>query len=119
MTIARVTCLDGLESLAEEACKEGFNFLERLVQEWNDGTNRFDAPGQVLFAACDGDTIVGTAGLTRQGPALGRVRRVYVHPERRKQGIAAALMAEVLGFARELLPGRCSLCREAGGVSPA
>ena len=85
--------------LAKAARGEGFNFLDRLVREWHDGINRFDTEDEALFGAYVGGELVGTAGVTRQGPRLGRVRRVYVNPSHRRGGIAGRLMAEVLRFA--------------------
>ncbi len=89
-----------VENLATVARAEGFAFLDRLVAEWTDGTNRFDRSDEVLFGAFIDGELVGTAGLTHQREELGRVRRVYVHPVHRSKGIATALMTEVLAFAQ-------------------
>ncbi len=101
MEVVRLAHLDDIGSLAEAARGEGFRFLDRLRREWEDGSNRFEAPGEVLFGAYVDGVLVGTGGLTRQGSSLGRVRRVYVHPEFRRRGIAGALMAAVLEFGRD------------------
>ena len=98
--VVRLVHLDDVASLAYAARSEGFNFLDRLITEWKDGTNRFDDEGEALFGAYLNGELVGTAGVTRQDPALGRIRRVYVYPDFRRQGIAKSLMREVLSFAR-------------------
>ena len=100
MTVRRLIDLVALPPLAAAARAEGFRFLDQLIDEWAEGTNRFDGWGEALFGAFVGDELVGTAGLTRQGERLGRVRRVYVRPDRRRLGIAEALMREVLASAR-------------------
>lgn len=102
MEIARLTDLERIEPLLTEAKAEGFAFLDRLRDEWRAGTLRFDQEGEILFGAFADNRLVGTAGLTRQGPLLGRVRRVYVSPTYRGHGIAKALMLAVLEFARPL-----------------
>ena len=86
--------------LAAMARSEGFEFLDRLIEEWEDGTNRFEKPGEVILGVWLGDELVGTGGLTVQRENVARVRRVYVHPEHRKRGIATLLMHSVLARAR-------------------
>lgn len=93
-----------VEPLAAVARDEGFNFLDRLIREWKDGTNRFEKPGEVIYGAFVEGVLVGTGGLTFQRESLGRVRRVYVHPDFRRQGIAKSLMDAVLAFAKERYP---------------
>lgn len=64
---------------------------------------RFEEDGEALFGAFVDDRLVGTAGLTRQGPRLGRLRRVYVSPAYRRRGIAKALVGVVLNYAQSHL----------------
>jgi len=99
--IERLTDVEAVRELAPVACSEGFAFLDRLISEWTEGTNRFAGPDEILFGAFIGDQLIGTAGVTRQREGLGRVRRVYVHPAFRRQGVANALLAEVLSFAQD------------------
>jgi predicted GNAT family acetyltransferase len=90
-----------VESLAAVARAEGFNFLDRLIDEWQNGTNKFEKPSEVIYGAFVDGNLIATAGLTFQRENLGRVRRVYVHPNYRRQGIAKSLMNTVLSFAQE------------------
>jgi hypothetical protein len=39
--------------LVDESKKEGFRFLERLVDEYKNGTNTFKQPGEVLYGVFD------------------------------------------------------------------
>lgn len=95
---------ENVAALAEVARAEGFEFLDRLLREWRDGVNRFDGEGEALFGAFREGRLVGTGGLTRQRADLGRVRRVYVHPEWRRSGVATAILADVLALARSRYP---------------
>ena len=54
---------DRLGALVAESERQGFRFVRRLVDEWRSGANRFDRPGEVLFAARAGDDVIGVCGL--------------------------------------------------------
>jgi N-acetylglutamate synthase-like GNAT family acetyltransferase len=88
-----------MADLARRALAEDFRAIDRLVNEFRSGRNRFDRPGEALFCARQADRLVGCCGLNSDpyanDPALGRVRRLYVHPDQRRRGIARALIAAV------------------------
>src|SRR4051812_20927661 len=93
-----------VERLAAEAREEGFHHVERLVAEWEAGLNRFDAPGEALFVARNGDRLVGLCGLNRDpyaeaGERAGRVRRMYVRADERRTGVGRALLGAVIAHA--------------------
>lgn len=98
--IQRLTTLDGVEALAETARPEGFRMVDRLRQEWADGTQRFDQPGEQLFGAYVSGQLLGIGGVTRQDATTGRVRRVYVLPDFRRHGIATSLLGKILEVSR-------------------
>lgn len=94
----------GMEQLRAEALQEGFLFIERLWKEWRSGQNRFDAPGELLYGCIDQNALVAIGGLN-QDPFVGhsdvgRVRRVYVRPAWRNNGIGAALVHALVKSAR-------------------
>lgn len=89
-----------IADLVASARSEGFEFLDRLVREWEDGTNRFDSPGEVLYVATLDDRTIGMAGLSLQREGLGRVRRVYVHPEFRQKGLGGRLIRHIVDRSR-------------------
>ena len=62
--------------------------------------------GLLLVAHRDG-AAVGCAGLSRAGEGLGEVKRVWVSPGARRQGLGRRLMAEIERHARER--GLCEL----------
>jgi GNAT superfamily N-acetyltransferase len=103
-TITRIVALPPeVEMLEALAASEGFDFMTRLLAEWRSGTNRFDQPGECLFAAFEGGRMVGMGGLTIDPylPAgdVGRLRRLYVVPSVRRRGIGAALVDALLQHA--------------------
>jgi GNAT superfamily N-acetyltransferase len=94
----------GLEQLQVEALQEGFLFIERLWKEWENGKNRFTAPGEKLFGCMDQAALVAIGGLN-QDPfdgrsGIGRIRRVYVRPAWRNRGIGQALVHTLVENAR-------------------
>jgi GNAT superfamily N-acetyltransferase len=85
-----------LAPLLDESRAEGFHFLERLATEWSSGELRFQRPGEVLLVVYDDKQLVAVGGLTADPyatePAVGRLRRVYVRPHARRQGVGRRLV---------------------------
>jgi ribosomal protein S18 acetylase RimI-like enzyme len=94
----------GMEQLQTEALQEGFLFIERLLKEWRSGENRFTEPGEKLFGCMDQAELVAIGGVNRDPFAdrsdVGRIRRVYVRPAWRNQGLGEALMHTLVEDAR-------------------
>ena len=95
---------DRLGALVAESERQGFRFVRRLVDEWRSGANRFDRPGEVLFAARAGDDVIGVCGLNidphADDPRIGRVRHLYVLGAHRHAGVGEHLVADVIEAAR-------------------
>ena len=93
--------LHAFDALARD---EGFHFMNRLIVAWEDGSNRFDRPGEGYFGACHGGRMVAAGGLNRDpycaDPDVGRVRHLYVCPSARRSGAGTALMSAISGAAR-------------------
>ena len=91
---------DRLADLVVESQREGFAFVRRLVNEWESGDNRFDRPGEALFAAVADGRVVGVCGLNVDpylpGGRVGRVRHLYVAAAFRRRGIGAGLVEAVI-----------------------
>jgi hypothetical protein len=100
LEIRRFSDLWDIHELVAAANGEGFNFLDRLVSEWNDGTNRFERPEEALLVVETLGRVVGVGGMTRQRDGVGRVRRFYVHPDFRNRGVGTALLDAILDHAR-------------------
>jgi ribosomal protein S18 acetylase RimI-like enzyme len=99
------------EILAESKMA-GFRAIDRLVTDWKTGANRFDRPGEALFIARQGapqsgsgsDRILGVCGLNCNpyiDPSqIGRVRRLYVMQDSRRQGIGRTLVHQIIEVAK-------------------
>ena len=94
------------DTMRQEACDEGYRFIERLALDWASGAMRFDWDGEVLLAACLDGVLAGIGGLTLDSamPSLLRMRRFYVRPAFRRQGVGRKLAVTLLQHAR--LAGR-------------
>ena len=108
-----------IQDLVVASEKEGFHFIQKLVDEFQQGTNQFNRHGEFLLLAFDGQKLVACGGLniqmsddeeTNQSNArhkIGRVRRFYVLPEYRRFGLARKLLQELEKRAK---PNFSALC---------
>jgi GNAT superfamily N-acetyltransferase len=96
---------DDLEQFISASVRENFRFLERLRRDWESGDNRFANLGEALFVAQVGGRLVGVCGLNRDpyspDAGVGRLRRLYVLPQFRRQGVARCLVSRAMSVARE------------------
>ncbi|HEY9628521.1 MAG TPA: GNAT family N-acetyltransferase [Coleofasciculaceae cyanobacterium] len=94
---------DFTEILAESKTA-AFRVIDRLVTDWETGVNRFDRPGEALFIARQGDRIFGVCGLNHNphinSSQIGRVRRLYVMQDSRRQGIGRTLVNQIIEVAK-------------------
>lgn len=84
------------ETLADAAARPG--------AYWDELTRSVTEPGRhVMFLACERDEIVGsTYGLVDpERPRAGRVGGMWVDPAWRRRGVGAALLREVVEWARD------------------
>jgi GNAT superfamily N-acetyltransferase len=101
-TISRLHELppDWLADLVAESERSGHRFVRRLVSEWASGANRFNRPGEALFAVYVGGQVVGVCGLNADPytpePRVGRVRHLYVRAAHRRSGIGRRLVVAVI-----------------------
>ena len=129
--VQRIESLDEglLAPLVKQSVAEGYRHLERLVEDWKSGTNRFDRENEALFVATYADAApvkqavdqlkpdqpgthrarsevvwVGIVGVNvdpyLDDPSIGRVRRLYVDPAFRRAGVGRKLVERVLDHAR-------------------
>ncbi|HEY9640493.1 MAG TPA: GNAT family N-acetyltransferase [Coleofasciculaceae cyanobacterium] len=105
--IDRITALDltSIHHLVEESLSQGFRFVERLVQEYRSGLNRFDQSGEMLLTASVQGAIVGIGGLNRDPyfnhPQVGRLRHLYVESVWRRRGVGRLLVNQVIAEAHQ------------------
>ena len=133
--VQRIESLDEglLAPLVKQSVAEGYRHLERLVEDWKSGTNRFDRENEALFVATYADAApvkqavdqlkpdqpgthrarsevvwVGIVGVNvdpyLDDPSIGRVRRLYVDPAFRRAGVGRKLVERVLDHAQRQGP---------------
>jgi GNAT superfamily N-acetyltransferase len=109
-----------MDALRTEASGEGFQFLDRLIGDWETGANRFDQPGECLLGAWSEAELVGVAGLNRdpyiEGSRIGRIRHLYVRRSARRSGVGSALLQRLLNDASstfDLVRVRTDTCEAA------
>ena len=83
--------------------REDFAAMQRMREDWDSGTNRFDRPGEVLYEARVGARLVGICGLNRdpyeQADDVGRLRHLYVDPKFRRRGVGRLLVSTIVKVA--------------------
>lgn len=84
------------EPLIKRSTEEGYNFVQKLWDEYQSGDNDFRGTGDVLLGIYQDDQLIGVGGVHRDPylnqPTIGRIRHVYVLPEHRRGGIGKALV---------------------------
>ena len=91
--------------LVEASEAEGYRFLRRLVNQYEDGTNTFNKAGEVLYGVWDpAGELVAIGGLNRDPysdkSGVGRLRRFYISEHARRQGIGTKLLQEILDYGK-------------------
>jgi GNAT superfamily N-acetyltransferase len=90
--------------LVAESESAGYRLVRRLADEWASGENRFDRPGEVLFAAWVDGHLIGACGLNidpyTKAASVGRVRHLYVLAAYRRLGVGGQLVGRVVDAAR-------------------
>jgi GNAT superfamily N-acetyltransferase len=104
--IARVADLPpGFPALRDAALAEGWKLLKVLEEDWASGAQRFDPPGEGLFACWRAGKLAGMAGLSidpyAEEASVARLRRLYVAPPHRGHGLGRALVEAVVEAAGE------------------
>ncbi|WP_448957606.1 GNAT family N-acetyltransferase [Klebsiella michiganensis] len=90
----------GFSALRAESLAQNLNMLRRLAENWQNGENRFNAPGEKLLGAFAHGQLVGVCGLNidpfSQQPRVGRIRHLYIAERHRRQGIGHQLLVSVI-----------------------
>lgn len=91
---------DSFDDLVAESEQAGYRFVRRLAEEWTSGANRFDRPGEALFAALIDGRVIGICGLNvdpyTATEGVGRVRHLYVLSAYRRLGVGRQLVSRVV-----------------------
>jgi GNAT superfamily N-acetyltransferase len=91
--------------ILEESKKDGFRFLERLVNEYESGKNTFNKQGESLLGVYTEQGVLIAVGGLNIDPFLdnqkaGRLRRFYVAKEYRRSGVGTLLLKEIISNAK-------------------
>lgn len=94
-----------VSKLVEESEAEGYRFLRRLADQYEDGTNTFNKEGEILYGVWDQrGHLVAIGGINRDPYSdkggVGRLRRFYISPGARRQGIGTKLLKQIVDHAR-------------------
>ena len=90
--------------LLEDSIEDGHRHIQRLINDYTTGENKFNKPGESLFVALLDNAIIGVCGLNQypyNNLTYGRLRRLYVKKTHRKLGIGRMLVETVLKHANE------------------
>ena len=89
-----------LQSLIGESTRDGYTFLQRTIDDWYSGANKFDRPGESLWGLFIGKDLIGVGGLNIDPytltPKVGRVRHLYVRAAHRRAGYATLIMSKIM-----------------------
>ena len=104
---------DQIDTLATLARKEGYDLIDKLIEEYRTGKNCFSQNNEFLACAYDGNKLIACGGLNHQRgdngieERIGRVRRFYVHPKYRQHGVGKQLLAYLEQLARPFYSALC------------
>ena len=94
-----------ITNLVTESETEGYRFLSRLVEDYKDGTNTFNQPGEALFCVRDEVGNVVAIGGVNKSPFsndgdVARLQRFYVEADARRRGAGSLLLKEIISHSR-------------------
>lgn len=89
---------DRVAPLAGHADHEGIRIVSTVLERWQDESERYQGRGEAILAAVVDDEVVGIGALSRCPHVDGslRMRRFYVAPAWRRQGVARSLAEELI-----------------------
>jgi RimJ/RimL family protein N-acetyltransferase/GNAT superfamily N-acetyltransferase len=92
-----------VDKIVQESKEEGFRFVERLLNDYREGTNCFNIQGEALYGIYDVENelvAVGGLNVDPSSAETGRVRRFYVKKEYRNEGVGTLLLKRIILDAR-------------------
>lgn len=89
-----------LQPLIDASRAEGYEFVQRLWDEYQAGENRFDGKGALLLGVYAEGRLIAVGGVQPDpylgDPAVGRIRHVYVLPDQRRGGVGRLLVQALM-----------------------
>lgn len=88
--------LEALHPLLSASLAEGYDFIQRLWDEYEAGLTTFSEPGAILLGMTRQNVLIAIGGVHPdpylKAPHIGRIRHVYVVPSARRLGLGAQLV---------------------------
>lgn len=94
-----------LDRLVKQSKDEGFRFIERLINDYKNGSNTFNHFGEGLYGVFNKEGVLVAIGGLNKDPFsneqyIGRLRRFYVSKEYRRNGIGSLLVKRIVDEAK-------------------
>ncbi|KHE72031.1 GNAT family N-acetyltransferase [Halobacillus sp. BBL2006] len=94
-----------LSDLAAEGKKDGFRFLERLIRDYDDGSNTFSDCGEAIYGVFNKERVIIAIGGLNVNPfsyeqRIARLRRFYVSKAYRRKGVGRLLLNNIKSYAK-------------------
>jgi GNAT superfamily N-acetyltransferase len=90
--------------LVQESKDEGFNFLIKLISEYENKINTFNKTGECLYGIFQGERLIGIGGINEnlytEDNKIGRLRRFYIAKDYRRKGLGRLLLGRILSDAK-------------------
>ncbi|PEX94047.1 GNAT family N-acetyltransferase [Bacillus cereus] len=94
-----------INHLVQESKEEGFNFLTKLVNEYETEINTFNKTGECLYGIFQEEMLIGIGGLNKnpciEDNKIGRLRRFYISKDYRRIGLGKLLLNRLLSHAEK------------------
>ncbi|WP_242239755.1 GNAT family N-acetyltransferase [Bacillus cereus group sp. BfR-BA-01309] len=91
--------------LVQESEEEGFNFLKKLISDYENKINTFNKIGECLYGIFQGEKLIGIGGLNEdpytENNKVGRLRRFYISKDYRRIGLGNLLLNRLLFHAEK------------------
>lgn len=91
--------------LVQESKEEGFKFLQKLINEYENELNTFNKSGECLYGIFQGEKLMGIGGLNAdpytENNKIGRLRRFYIAKDYRRIGLGKLLLNKLLSHAEK------------------
>ncbi|AHA06160.1 MULTISPECIES: GNAT family N-acetyltransferase [Bacillus] len=94
-----------ISHLVQDSKEGGFNFLIKLINEYENKINVFNKTGECLYGIFQREKLIGIGGLNEdpytENNKIGRVRRFYIAKEYRRKGLGRLLLVRILSDAKK------------------
>ena len=94
-----------INSLLNESRTSGYDFIQRTIDDWYSGVNKFSKPGEKLWGLVLATDLIAIGGINLdpyvEDINIGRVRHLYIKEAYRRKGYATLLMNAIIDEGRQ------------------